>query len=169
METQSHGSRLATRPKALRDRIAVQAAPVTREIAERRRRVAFCELFSDYTHKPDFVYEQQRRDPRHPLPDARHHALIVEGIREGAISRERIIRYCAAQLLDYLDAFPSPTPAGERLLAVMLREVGEAVEAHVVAEGTPSAEQCATAVRQGREAAAMLELRNAALEREIAR
>jgi acetylglutamate kinase len=63
-----------------------------------------------------------------------------------------------------LSAFPNDTPANERLLAVMLREVGEAIEKHIVAEGTPSAENCADAVREGREAAAIIELRNAALE-----
>jgi hypothetical protein len=93
--TKSHGSRLATAPTTLRSRIGVQSAPITKEIADRRRRVAFCELFSDYPRKPDFIYELQRRDPRHPLPDARQHALIQQGIRDGYISRERIIRYRA--------------------------------------------------------------------------
>lgn len=163
MATKSTGQRLAPQPK-FRDRIAVQSAPITQQIADRRRCVAFCELFSDAPRKPDFVYELQRRDRRHQLPDERQRRLIHDGIREGYISRERVIRYRAAQLLDDLAAFPSNTPANERLLAVMLREIGEAIEAHIVAEGTPSSENRAGAVREGRQAIALIERRNAALE-----
>lgn len=163
MATKSTGQRLAPQPK-FRDRIAVHSAPITQQIADRRRCVAFCELFSDAPRKPDFVYELQRRDRRHHLPDERQRRLIHDGIREGYISRERMIRYRAAQLMDDLSAFPNDTPANERLLAVMLREIGEAIEKHVIAEGTPSFENRADAVREGREAVAILELRNAALE-----
>lgn len=165
MSTESHGSRLAARPNTLRDRVTVRSAAVTREIAERRRRVAFCELFSDAPRKPDYVYEQQRRHPRHPLPDARHHALILEGIREGYISRQRIMHYCAAQLIDYLDAFPSPTPASERIIAAVLREMGEGAESALVAEGTPSINNRMHGARELREAGAMCELGAELLER----
>ncbi len=163
--TKSPGQRLAAHPK-LRDRIAVHSAPVTQQIADRRRRVAFCELFSDYQRKPDFIYELQRRDPRHPLPDARQHALIQQGIREGYISRERIIRYRATQLLADLAGFPSDTPANERLLAQVLREIGEGIEAAIVAEGTPSVEQRTHAARELREAGAYCELYVASIEGE---
>lgn len=164
MATKSPGRRLAPAPN-FRDRLAVHSAPITREIAERRRRVAFCELFTDATRKPPFVYELQRRDPRHALPDARQHALIHEGIREGYITRERIIRYRAMQLLDDLAAFPNHTPANERLLAQMLREVGEGVESAIIAEGTPSIEHQTRAARELREAGAYCELYVATIER----
>lgn len=157
MATKSPGRRLAPAP-TFRDRIAVQAAPITREIADRRRRVAFCELFTEAARKPGFIYELQRRDPRHPLPDARQHALIQQGIREGYISRERIIRYRAAQLMDDLSAFPNDSAANERLLAQLLREIGEGVESAIVAEGTPSLDNRTRAVRELREVGAVCAL-----------
>lgn len=165
MSTQSHGRRLAPAPKNLRERAVVRSAPVTKQIAERRLRVAFCELYHDAPRKPAFIHELQRRDQRVPLPDARHRALIHEGIRAGFISRERLVRYCAAQLLDYLGVFEDHTPAQDRLLAIVMRELGEAAESAIVAESVPSGENRSRAIRESKDAIAVLELHAATLER----
>jgi hypothetical protein len=50
--TKSTRRRLAPAPTTSESDRRVQSAPITREIAERRRRVAFCELFTDYPRKP---------------------------------------------------------------------------------------------------------------------
>lgn len=158
MSTESHGRRLAAAPnRTFRERVVVRSAPVTREIAERRRRVAWCELWSDHPgEKPWFVADQRRADTAgRPLPDERHHRFIHDGIRDGAISRERIIRYRVTQLLDDLAAFATPAPANERLLAVLMRELGEGAQWAVVAEGTPSAENRLRASQELKEAAAL--------------
>jgi hypothetical protein len=164
MSTQPTGRRLAATPN-FRDRVMVRGAPITKEIAARRRRVAFCELFHDAPRKPQFIYEQQRANPRVPLPDERQHQLIHDGIRAGLITRERIIRYRATQLLDDLASFPSDTPANERLLAVLMREIGEGAQWAVVAEGTPSAENRLRASQELKEAAALCLVHAVTVER----
>lgn len=164
MSTKSTGRRLAPQPN-FRDRVTIRSAPITAQIAQRRRRVAWCELFTDAPRKPGHIYEQQRTDPRAPLPDERQHEQIQQGIRDGYISRERIIRYRATQLLDDLSAFPNDTPANERLLAVLMREIGEGAQWAVVAEGTPSAENRTRASQELREAAALCLVHGATLER----
>lgn len=166
MSNESHGRRLAPAPKNLRESAIVRTAPITRAIAERRMRVAFCELFHDAPRKPAFIHELQRRDQRVPLPDQRQRALIHDGIRSGMISRERIVRYRATQLLDDLAAFPTAAPANERLLALVMREIGEAAESAIVAESVPSGENRMRAIRESKDAVAALELHAATLERE---
>lgn len=164
MATEPTGRRLAPSP-SYRDRIGVQSAPITEEIQKRRRRVAWCELFTDAPRKPDHIYEQQRRDPRYALPDERQHEQIRQGIRDGYISRERLIHYRVAQLLDDLAAFTTPAPSNERLLAVMMREIGEGAEWALVAEATPSAENCMRASQELKQAAALCLVQAVTVER----
>lgn len=163
MSTETQGRRLAPAPN-FRARVAVRTARISEAIESRRRRVAFCALFGDASRKPDVVYEQQRTTPRVPLPDEREHRIIDGGIREGLISRARVVRYRATQLLQNLGAFRHPAPPAERLLAHTLREVGEGAEWAIVAEGTPSTENRLRAARELREAGAMCELHAAAVE-----
>jgi hypothetical protein len=149
--TKSHRASSGTDAKPA-SRIAVQSAPITREIAERRRRVAFCELFTDYPREAWFIYEQQRAIP---APAAARRAAACAHpagtSARGYISRERIIRYRATQLLD--DLARSRTTRRRTSAARGDAARGRrGVEKHVVAEGTPSVENCADAVREGREA-----------------
>jgi hypothetical protein len=163
MSTESQGRRLAPAPN-FRARITTRTARIMEACVRRRRRVAFCEMYHDAPRKPDVVYEQQRTEPRVPLPDEREHRLIEDGIRQGLITRARLICYRATQLLDNLGGFPRPTPPTERMLAHTFREIGEATQWALVAEATPSAENRERAARELREASAMCELHACTVE-----
>lgn len=104
--TEQSGERLAThRNEAFRKAITVRSAPITARLEQRRRLVAFCELFSDASRKPDAIYDLQRSEPRCGLPDEKQRSLIHQGIREGYITRDRLIRYRLSQILDDLEQF----------------------------------------------------------------
>lgn len=159
MATRHHMAPLA------RHQITIRGAPITARLAERRRLVAFAELFQHAARKPDALYALTRKEPRCALPDEKQRQMIHDGIREGVISREQIIRYRATQLLDDLAAFPDAGSAAEALYVPMVREIAQALDAQTVAHGVPTPANQDTAVRESKEAIAVLELHCAALVR----
>lgn len=160
MSTQQQGGRLATspNPQSFRDSITVHSAPVAARINERRRLIAFCDLFRHYPRKPDAIYELQRSAPRSQLPGERERALIHDGIAQGYISRDMVVAYRTAQLADDLGAFPGSHDVEDATYCALFREVGEAVEAITIAHGLPTEANHEEAARQAREAAAVMEM-----------
>lgn len=154
MSTEHQGSQLALRQTR---------HPISPRIEYRRRLVAFIELFADAVRKPDAIYALTRKEPRCRLPDDKQREMIHDGIREGMISRARIIRYRAAQLLDDLAQFPEESCPKDLLYIQAMIETAEMVEALTVAQGVPTETNRVTAVREAREAIATSELHCSAL------
>lgn len=169
MSTEHRGSRLASHPnqsdRTFREQITIKQGDVTERLAARRRLVAFVELFADAPRKPDAIYDLTRAEPRCQLPDEKKHRLIHQGIKDGVISRERLIRYRATQLLDDLAAFPDAGTPAEALYVPFMKELAEAVDAQTVARGVPTPANVDHAVRETREAIVVAEFRCHALAR----
>jgi hypothetical protein len=138
--------------------------PMDPRMVFRRRREAFVELFADASPKPKAVNAITRTDPRTKLYDERQRAIIHAGIRDGVISRERIIRYRAQQLLDDFAQYPDEGGSSrEQLYVRLMLEQAEAIEAQTVAHALPSEGNRLAAVRETREAIAIAELQCAVL------
>lgn len=138
-------------------------ARITPRLEMRRRLVALVELFTDAPRKPAAIYDVTRRAPRCQLPDEKHRALIHDGIRAGLISRERIVRYRAQQLLDDFAQFPDEASAKDALYVRLMFEAADCVKAQTVAQGMPTEGNCLDAVRETRELIAVAELQCCAL------
>lgn len=152
--TESHRAPLARRP------IPTGISP---QLEHRRRRNAFVELFTDAVRKPAAIYALTRKEPRCQLPDEKQRALIHKGIRDGVISRARVIRYRASQLLGDFAQFPDEAGAIDVLYVQAMVEVAEMVEAQTIARAMPTEGNRDVAVRESREAVAVVELHCAAL------
>jgi hypothetical protein len=152
--TQHHRAALAGRPtEGLHPRIA-----------HRRRLSAFVELFTDASRKPDAVYAIQRKDPRVKLYDEREREIIHQGIKDGVISRERIVRYRLSQLLDDLAQFPHDVPVSDVVYVRLMAEQAEALEAQAIARALPTSANRDAAVRETKDAIAMQHIACVALE-----
>jgi hypothetical protein len=82
--------------------------------------------------------------------------MIHEGIRAGHITRDQIVAFRAAQLIDDLAVFPGATDADDATYCALMREVGEAVEAVTVHRGLPTTESADRMTREALEAAAIV-------------
>jgi len=154
MSTEHQGSRLA--PRQTRHSISPR-------LEYRRRLVAFIELFADAVRKPQAIYDLTRREPRCQLPDEKQRAIIHQGIRDGVISRARIIRYRAAQLLDDFAQFPDESCPNDLLYVEAMIQTAEWVEAMTVAHGMPTEANRVCAVKEARDAIVAAELHCAML------
>jgi hypothetical protein len=130
----------------------------------RRRLEAFRELFADASPKPAALNAITRADPRTKLYDERQREIIHAGIRDGVISRARIIRYRAEQLLDDLAQFPGDACPNDALYLQFMREAAEAVEAQTLARGVATEGTRVTALRETQELIAVAELHCAAMQ-----
>jgi hypothetical protein len=155
MTTQLHRSRLAPRQTQQPPRRRHQ---VDERLQYRRRLIALCDLFSDAPRKPDAIYALQRKEPRCQLPDEKLRSLIHEGIRDGKISRERLIRFRALQLIDDFQQFSDEATAEDVLYVRAMLEHAEAIEAQTIAHTMPNDSNRAAALRETRECIAMQEL-----------
>jgi hypothetical protein len=149
MSTEYQGSQLALRHTR---------HPISPRLEYRRRLVAFMELFADAVRKPAAIYALSRKEPRCRLPDDKQREIIHDGIRDGLISRARIIRYRAAQLLDDFAQFPEESGPKDLLFVEAMLQTAECVEALTVAHGLPTEANRIAAVRESREAIATTEL-----------
>lgn len=141
-----------------RQRVTRGGGRVSPQIEERRRLVAFAELFADAPRKPDALHALTRREPRCQLPDEKQRSMIHDGIRAGVVSRERIVRYRATQLLDDLAQFgDTDADAVDVCYVRAMIEIAEAVEAQTVARALPTDANRLAAVRETREAVAELQ------------
>ena len=149
-------------------RLATQRAltiPEHPRLVRRRRLAAFVELFNDAPRKPDALYELQRAEPRvKGLPDDRQREIIHDGIRAALISRERIIRYRAQQLLDDFRQFPDEASATDVTYTRLMLEEAEAIEAQTIAHALPTPSNIDAAIRETRELVAVAELECRILE-----
>jgi hypothetical protein len=126
--------------------------------AWRERRDQFAALFADAHPKPPEIIAITRAEPRTKLYDERQREIIHAGIRAGMISRERLIRYRAQQLLDDLAQFHDQASAGDVMYVRAMLETAEMVEAQTVARALPTETNRMTALRETREAIAVAEL-----------
>ena len=124
----------------------------------RERRDQFAALFADAHPKPPEIIAITRAEPRTKLYDERQREIIHAGIRAGMISRERLIRYRAQQLLDDLAQFPAQASTGDVVYVRAMLETAEMVEAQTVAHAIPTETNRMTALRETREAIAVAEL-----------
>jgi hypothetical protein len=163
MATRQHPERPATL-RTYRETITVHPARLTDRLAASRRKDAFIALFVRYERKPDAIYELTRAEPRCQLPDEKQRALIHAGITDGMISRQQIIQYRAAQLIDDLAQFPDAHIVADAQYVPLMTEIAECAEALTVARGIPTPANIETAKREAAEAAAAIHLYSAARE-----
>jgi hypothetical protein len=95
--------------------------------------------------KPAWLYDAQRAEPRSALPDERLDAAIVQGIRDGYITPEKLADYYGELFASYRAMMPGGV---ESTFIDTTRESAEALEAIAIARVVPSAENNAHAARE---------------------
>jgi hypothetical protein len=157
MSTRSITDRPAT-VRSFRETITVHPAHLTDRLAASRRKDAFVALFARYERKPDAIYDLTRAEPRCQLPDEKQRALIHDGIRASVITREQIIQYRAAQLIDDLAQFPGAEAVADAQYIPLMTEIAECVEALALVRGVPTPTNVERARKEASEASAALHL-----------
>lgn len=166
MSTSHQGSPLARRQSEPR---------VDARIAEQRLRVALHAVIADssarsgqHTPSPEhFWHDNSRDEPRAPIACEKERDMLNAAIAQGCTTPMRIVSYYLARLTDSLAQFPEELLVSDVLYVRLMAEEAEALEAQALAQGMPTAEHCAAAVRETREAITVQLLECASLEQRI--
>lgn len=140
--------------------------------ALRRLRNALADVIRDpaalsgqRTPEPAYPWHDLTREtPRAALPFEKERAMLHAAIRQGCTTREKIVRYRAAQLLDDFAQFPDEGRALDVLYTNLVTEEAEAIEAQTIAHALPTETNREAAIRESREAIGVMELECKVLE-----